>query len=141
MSRRIARTALTELATTHSAPPVASHEVDRTFELPTGLYALTVGFYLAFLVVMAIGLATPGLIIPMAICLIFVVMAFTVPSLWARMNPETQSRSLDWSRFVQHGIQTHTGWTSARDATIQVLILPVVILLWGICAVAIAALV
>ena len=47
--------------------PVKHHEVDRTFELPRGLYVATVGLYLGFIAVMAAGLPSSGLAIPMVI--------------------------------------------------------------------------
>ena len=49
------------------------------------------------------------------------------------------TRAKSWSRFQAEGIQTAFGRTSAREATVQVLILPVLIFLWGIAAVVIAA--
>lgn len=140
MSQRIARNQLSELATTHPEPLRRGVEVDRTFELPGVLFGLTFVCYFGFLAVMAVGLATPRLAIPLAICAIFLLMAFAVPQRWANMKPETRSRSLSWSRFSQSGIRTASGTISARDAMTQVLILPVLILLWGLYTVAVFAL-
>jgi hypothetical protein len=121
--------------------PKVSHEVDRSFELPKGLYVATVALYLGFLAVMAAGLSTPGLILPMAIFSFFILAGFGLPTIWTRMQPEHRSRNMSWSRLVSQGIATHTGRVSARDAAVQVLILPVLIFCWGIVAVTIAALV
>ena len=121
--------------------PKQRHEVDRTFELPKGLYAATVALYLGFLAVMATGLSTPGLIIPMAIFTLFVVAGFGVPAIWARLDPPTASKPISFARLRRDGIQTLTGRLSAKDATVQMLILPVIIFCWGVTTVTIAALV
>ena len=48
---------------------------------------------------------------------------------------------MSWSRFQAHGVRTLYGHSKAGDATVQVLILPVLIFAWGIAVVTIAALV
>ncbi|RGP40120.1 hypothetical protein BPTFM16_00396 [Altererythrobacter insulae] len=116
-------------------------EQDRSFELPTALYAATVGLYFAFLGVMYAGLSSPGLVIPMAIFAIFIVGLFGVPAIWTRLAPENESQPLTLGKFGSAGIMTHTGRLAARDATIQMLILPVLVLLWGVAVVTIVALV
>ena len=55
--------------------------------------------------------------------------------------PPNQSKPKTWARFQREGIMTAYGRTSARDATVQVLILPVLIFVWGVVMVTIAALV
>lgn len=57
------------------------------------------------------------------------------------MKPDNSQRAGGWSRFQIDGIQTLTGQTTAAAATVQVLILPVLILFWGFAVVTIAALV
>jgi hypothetical protein len=116
-------------------------EVERSFDLPTVLHAATVGLYLAFLGVMAFAFQDRGLIIPMAIFVGYIVMAFGVPAIWTQMRPHHNSKALSWADFSRFGINTHTGNMSARDATGQVLILPVLILGWGVAMAVIAALV
>lgn len=140
MTTRLSRADLAEIATI-SSEPALSQPTDRTFELPTGLYVATVGAYLAFLAVLAIGFASDDLILPMAVFVFYIVMAFGLPSLWARMQPQTKSRALTWQQFRREGIQTNTGWLPAGSAAIQVLMLPVLILLWGVAAVIVKALV
>lgn len=120
-------------------------EVDRCFELPTGLYAATVACYLGFLVITGAAFMAPALAIPMAIFAFFIVAGFGVPAIWVRLksnaiDPNT-SRPLTADNFEARGIMTHTGPCTARDARVQVLILPVLIVLWGIAATTIAALV
>jgi hypothetical protein len=142
MVERLTRQQLAEQAIIHQAPAQrAATTVDRTFELPTALYAGTAGCYLAFLAIMAIGFGNPALILPMAIFVTFIVMAFAVPAMWMRMQPDHPQRLTSWSRFRRQGIMTAFGRSSANTAMVQVLILPVLILLWGFGVVTIAALV
>lgn len=113
--------------------------IDRSFGLPPRLYAATIGLYLAFIAILGMGFATPGLAIPMAICAIIIVAGFTVPALWARMLPESTNPPVSWERFTDEGIVTLTGRVRAGEAVVQVLILPVLIFLWGLTVVVIAA--
>lgn len=113
----------------------------RSFDLPTGLFAATVGLYFAFLAVMAVAFADPGLIVPMAIFYIYIIMAFGVPALWVRMKPDHADRPLSWRSFMCEGVDTHTGRLAGRDATVQVLLLPTLILGWGVAMATIVALI
>jgi hypothetical protein len=117
-------------------------DIGRSFELPVSLHGTTVALFLGFLAVMAAGLRTRELIVPIAICVITVVAAFAVPAMWARMRPDTnRGRAMDWKTFKRLGVATHTGTVNARDASVQVLILPTLIFAWGVIVVTIAALV
>lgn len=142
MAERLTREFVAEKAIIHSEATLrAPTTVDRNFELPAALYLGTAGCYLAFLAVMAVGFGNPHLILPMAIFVTFIVMAFAVPAMWMRMKPDHAQHLTSWSRFRRDGIMTAFGHSSASGATIQVLILPVLILAWGFAVVAIAALV
>ncbi|BDI60674.1 hypothetical protein [Qipengyuania nanhaisediminis] len=129
-----------------TAPAVVSEvprhqvDVDRNFELPTGLYAATAGLYVAFLAILATGFAAPGMIIPMAICAVFLVGFFGVPAAWTRLRANA-SKSKTVGEFKRAGIMTYTGHCNARDAAVQMLILPVLVVLWAGAVVTIAALV
>ena len=122
-------------------PPKTGHTPDRSFELPKGLYAATVGLYLGFLGVMAIGLSTPGLAIPMAIFTIFIIAGFGVPALWTRIGPANPGKQMSWAQLRHNGIATLTGRLEARDAAIQMLILPAIVFCWAVATVTIAAIV
>lgn len=144
MSKHITQDFIAEKARIVEAPKAASHEptkVDRSFEMPAALYGATVALYLGFLAIMAAGFASPGLIIPMAIFTIFIVGGFGVPMVWTRLAPDTKQRALSWGEFSHKGIMTHTGRLAPRDAAVQMLILPVLIVVWGLVVVTIAALV
>lgn len=140
MSKHLTREFVAEQATIVAAPKPL-HEVDRTFQLPKGLYAATVGLYLGFLVVMAVGFSTPGLIIPMAIFTIIIVAGFGVPAVWTRLSPITDSKQITFSRLQREGISTLTGRLSAKDASVQMLVLPIIVFCWGVATVSIATLV
>lgn len=142
MAEKRTREFVAENAIIHPEPALrAPTTVDRTFELPAALYLGTAGCYLAFLAVMAVGFASPQLILPMAIFVTFVAMAFAVPAMWMRMKPDHPQRLTSWNRFRRDGIMTAFGRSTAGAATVQVLILPVLILAWGFAVVTIAALV
>lgn len=118
-----------------------AHQVDRTFELPRGLYIATVSCYLGFLAIMATGFSSPGLIVPMGIFVIFIVPGFGVPAIWTKLTPENASTAKSWGELRSSGIATLTGRLSRSEASIQMLILPVLIVMWGLAVVTIAALV
>ena len=113
--------------------------VDRSFEMPVALYAATVALYLGFVAVMAVGFASPGLAIPMAIFALFIVAGFGVPALWTRIAPDHGKRPLKLQQLMRRGIATYTGRLEGGDAAIQMLILPVLILGWGMAVVTIRA--
>src|SRR5690242_13345622 len=109
MAERLTRERVAEQAIIHQAPPRAPHAVDRSFELPAALYWGTAGCYFAFLAVMAVGFGNPALILPMAIFVVFVAMAFAVPAMWMRMGPDHAQRLVTWNRFRREGIMTAFG--------------------------------
>ncbi len=115
-------------------------ETDRNFGLPTALYGATVAGYLGFLLVVGSAFANPVLAIPMAIFVVFIVAGFGVPALWTRLAGNT-SEPQTMGEFEARGIMTNTGRLTARDATIQVLILPVLLVVWGLAVAVIAAVV
>ena len=126
------------------AAPRHQVEVDRNFEMPVAFYGATVGLYFAFLAVMFVGFASDGLVIPMAIFAIFIVGMFGVPAVWTRLKSNipdgNDSQPMTMGKFMNEGIMTYTGRLAPRDAAIQMLILPVLIVAWGCAVVIIAAL-
>ncbi|HEU4651893.1 MAG TPA: hypothetical protein VFS49_10805 [Croceibacterium sp.] len=142
MAERLSREIVADKAIVHPEAAVrAPTAVDRSFELPTALFLGTAGCYLAFMAVMAVGFASPELVLPIAIIVTFLGMAFGVPAMWMRMKPDHAQSLTSWGRFSRHGIMTAFGRSSAGAASVQVLILPVLILVWGFAVVTIAALV
>ena len=142
MAERLARQLLSDQAIIHEASALRlPHTVDRNFELPGGLYVAMAALFFAAAGVMAFGFAAPGMLVPTGIIAVFIAMFFAVPALWMGMKPENPQRLTPWRRFRRDGIMTAYGHSTAGAATIQVLILPVLILLWGITVVTIAAVV
>jgi len=113
-------------------------EVDRNFEIPTSLFGVTVACYLAFLGIMLASFAAPMLAIPMVIFAGFIIAGFGVPMIWVRLAGN-RTKPLSYGKFCNDGIMTNTGRCTSRDATIQMLILPVLLVGWGMAIAIIAA--
>lgn len=111
---------------------------DHSFELPNGLYMAMAGLFFGFLAVLAVGLSSPGLIVPMAINFIFLTAFFAVPSIFVRTTRDG-SRASSWTRFMDRGIDTATGHNSGREAAILMLLLPTFIFCWSLAIATIAA--
>ena len=142
MTKYLVRERLAEQARIVDAPGLAfRHEVDRTFELPKALYGATVALYLGFVAVMAAGFGNPGMILPTAIFVIFIIAGFTVPALWTKLSPGTPLRQMRMNELRQRGIATLTGRLTAGEAAAQMLILPIIIFAWAVAAVTISVLV
>jgi hypothetical protein len=109
-----------------------------TFDLPPLLYGLTIGAYIAYLGVMSLAFMEPQLVLPMIICVLTVVAAFLTPGLWAGVETPAKARQ-SWNDFAYGGFQCMTGRVSGGSAALQVLILPGLILLWGVAIAIIAA--
>ena len=143
MAQKFNRAAIETQATVHDAPPVprAAYVVDRNFELPRGIYIATVACYLTFLATTALAFSTPELIIPMVIFTVFIVAGFGLPTVWTKLSPDAPAKARSWTAFQRDGIKSLTGHNTAGAATVQVLILPVLLVVWGLAVVTIAAIV
>ena len=142
MAERLTRQLVAEKAIVHEASALRMPTtVDRNFELPAGLFVAMAALFFAAAGVMAFGFAAPGMVVPTAIIAECIAMVCAVPALWVRMKPVHPQRLTPWSRFRQEGIMTAYGRCSANAATVQVLILPALILLWGLAVTIIAAVV
>ena len=106
-------------------------EADQNFGLPTALFATTVACYLGFLGIMLAAFAAPMLAIPMVIFAGFIIAGFGLPAIWTRVA-QNETRPMSFGEFRNEGVMTHTGRCSPRDAATQMLILPVLIVGWGI---------
>ncbi|MDZ4308428.1 hypothetical protein [Allopontixanthobacter sp.] len=145
MSKHLTREVIADQANVVAIPAIIEVaqpvQVDRSFELPSGLYVATAACYLAFLAILATSFSSPGLIIPMAIIVTLIAGFFGVPAAWTRMAPGSAKRAMSPGQFSRGGISTLTGRLSAGEATVQMLILPVLIVLWALAIVTIAALI
>jgi hypothetical protein len=129
-----------ELLDYETAAPTTRNEIDRGFGLPTGLYGLTVAAYLGFIGMMASAFANPSLVLPMVVFAVVIVAAFGVPTLWVRMRPDNSAKAMTFQQLKNRGIETGSGHLDGSAAAVQVLILPALILCWGIVVAVIAAL-
>jgi len=119
----------------------APTEIIRNFELPKGLYMTTALCYLAFLGILATAFASPGLVLPMAACIFFLFVFFGISAIWTRMAPESRKEPMNWGQLRRRGIATNVGHLSGGEAAIQMLLLPVLIVMWALAVVTIAALI
>ena len=113
---------------------------DHSFELPTGLYVAMAGLFFGFLAVLAVGLSSSGLVVPMAINFVFLTAFFAIPAIFVR-SANTEGRAKSWTRFMDRGIETANGHSSGNEAAVLMLVLPVFIFGWSLAIVTIAALV
>jgi hypothetical protein len=115
-------------------------EADRNFGLPTALYGATIACYLGFLLIVGSAFANPVLAIPMAIIVLLIAAFFGVPAVWTRLKGNV-SEPQTMGEFETRGIMTNTGRLTAGEASAQVLVLPVLLVCWGLAIAVIAALV
>lgn len=147
MSQMLHREISNKKAIVHREPPVAGDTAtpraffDHTFELPSGIYAVSLGCFVTFLATMVVGFGNPELGILMAIFGVFFAGFYGIPALFVRESPAGTNKALTWGQFRSRGIMTLTGRLPASEALAQVLVLPVLIVLWGLGCVLIAALV
>ncbi len=116
--------------TTAQKPPMALPT--RHFDLPPLLHGATLGLFLVYLAVMGATFAGGRMPIVLAICAISVIGMFVVPGLFQLMGPSHDDRPLSMFAFARDGIDCLTGRLTAGQASVQVLIMPVLILIWGI---------
>ena len=113
---------------------------DHSFELPGALYAALALCFFGFLAVMTVGFAAPMLAVPMGVNFFFLAAFFAVPAIFVGASHE-KAGALRWSDFRRKGVDTATGHSSAGEASVLMLTLPVLILCWAVAIVTIAALV
>ena len=130
MSEHVSQAALAAVA--HLADAPAQTKVNRTFELPAGLYGITVACYLGFLALMSVLFMNAELVLPMAAFVVSIVGGFGLGYKWVAMKPGNDNPTLTMGQFANRGIQTLSGRLTAAEASAQVLILPVLILAWGV---------
>lgn len=125
----IARRTIIDTTTTHKPPMQLP---TRHFDLPPLLHGATLALFLTYLGAMGATFAGDRMPIVLAICAISVIGMFVVPALFQLMGPRHVDRPMSLSAFARDGIDCLTGRLSAGQASVQVLIMPVLILAWGI---------
>jgi hypothetical protein len=112
---------------------------DQTFELPAGLYVAMALLFTGFVAVLSFAFRG-HMAVSFGVIFAFLGAFFAIPAMFPHMAREG-SKPLSWFEFTDKGVSTATGRTSARDATILVLLLPFLILCFAIGISAIAALI
>ena len=130
MSQHVTQADLAAVASVSTAP--SHHKVDRTFEIPAGVYGLTVACYLGFLALMSVLFMNGELVLPMVVIVFSIIAGFGLCRQWATMKPANDARTLTSGQFANRGVQTLSGRLTATEASAQVLILPVLLMCWGL---------
>lgn len=121
------------------SPPAERACRDQSFELPTGIYIAMASMFAGFVAILALAFRGQ-MALSYAVIFAFISVFFAVPSLLARAGPqERRTKALSWLDFSDKGIVTANGLASAKDATILILLLPFLILCFGIAVAVIAA--
>lgn len=123
------------------APPLARACNDQSFELPPGIYVAMALMFAGFVGVLAFAFHS-NMAVSYGVIFAFLAAYFAVPALFPRMaRGHSATKSLGWSAFRENGIVTATGHASSLEATILVLLLPFLILCFGIAVTIVAAMV
>ena len=122
------------------AAPAERACIDQSFELPSGLYIAMASLFAGFIGVLSLAFRGGHMAVAYGVIFAFIAAFFAVPTLFPAMAPEGK-RSLSWTMFRMRGIQTATGRSTARDATVLVLLLPFLIFCFGMAVAAIAMIV
>jgi hypothetical protein len=104
------------------------------------LHIALFGGFFAYLGIMWAAFGEKGLVIPFAIFAVFLAAAFIVPGWWARVAPG-DGRKPGWNEFMAEGVACETGRLGAGGAMVQILIMPVMLIGWGLFLAAVRALV
>lgn len=124
------------------AAPVKRACDDQSFELPTAIYMAMVTMFAGFIGVLSLAFRGGHMAVVYGVIFAFIAAFFAVPALLPGQAPEeNRSRALSLFDFGHRGIATASGRASAREATILVLLLPTLILCFGIAVAIIARLV
>ena len=115
---------------------------DQTFELPTGIYIAMATMFTGFVAVLGLAFRGGHMAVIVGVIFAFIAAFFAVPAMFPGVATKgTRTTALSWSEFADRGVVTATGQSSAREATTRVLLLPFLILMFGIAVVTIASLV
>ena len=112
----------------HAQHPARSHH---QFDLPPVLHAAVFGGFGVYLAIMWLAFSDRELIIPFAIFFVFLAGFYIVPALWAKVADDGRPKP-DWLDFSLLGIDCETGHVSAPSAMVQILIMPAMLIVWGL---------
>jgi hypothetical protein len=112
----------------------------RVFDLHPALHAIVFGGFAVWLTIMWLAFADAELAIPFVIFAIFLSASFAVPAMWARIAGTAGGKD-GWQAFMRRGIDCATGHLTGPEAVAQVVIMPAMLVLWGVSVAIIHALV
>jgi hypothetical protein len=123
------------------AAPIRRACDDQTFEVPTAIYVAMATMFAGFVAVLGLAFRGGHLPVVYGVIFAFIIAFFAVPALFPRQAPKQgRNTALSMFGFGHRGLATATGRTSARDATIIMLLLPFLILCFGVAVATIASL-
>lgn len=141
MSRRQTREQLLVRDEIVAAPAKRACE-DQNFELPTAIYIAMATMFVGFIAVLSLAFRGGHMAVAYGVIFVFISAYFAVPALFPGQVPEEhRTKALSVFDFGHRGIATATGRVRAREATTLVLLLPFVILCFGIAVATIASLI
>jgi hypothetical protein len=122
------------------AAPVKRACEDQTFELPTAIYVAMAAMLTGFVAVLSFAFRGGHMGVAYGVIFAFIAAFFAVPALFPGQGPaETRRNAKSLFDFGDRGIATATGRVGAREATVLVLLLPFLILCFGIAIATIAS--
>ncbi|HEV7288930.1 hypothetical protein [Sphingomonas sp.] len=104
---------------------------EHVFDLHPALHIGVFAGFFAYLGIMWAAFGEKGLAIPFVIFGVFLTAAFIVPGWWARVAPG-EGRAPSFADFVAQGLPTGSGHLGAGGATVQVMIMPAMLMIWGL---------
>ncbi len=114
---------------------------DQCFELPSGIYIAMALMFAGFIAVLASAFRGGHMAVGYGVIFAFIAAFFAVPAAFPNVGGEdARNKALSWFDFSDRGIMTATGHSSAGEATTLVLLLPFLVLCFGIAIATIAAL-
>jgi|SRR6476646_10196553 len=113
---------------------------DQSFEIPSSIYLAMASMFAGFVAVLGLAFRGGHMAVAIGVIFAFILAFFAVPTIFPRLAAgHSRSKALSWFEFSHRGVSTATGHSSAREATILVLLLPFLIFSFGVAVVSIAA--
>ena len=95
--------------------------------------------FAGFIAVLSLDFRGGHMAVSYGVIFAFIAVFFPIPAIFPQIKSDGPTRALSWALFRYKGIQTATGCSSATEATVLVLLLPFLILCFGIAIATIAA--
>ncbi len=114
-------------------PPLKPKPGERAFGLHPAVFGMMGGGFVAYLGLMTATFgAGHGMPVLLAICAVCLIGYFGVPLAFSRVRTGERRRAKSFSGFMAEGVQTATGRLTGGATLAQVLIMPALLVLWGV---------